>query len=50
MQIKNRIEVNVDGDFFINIPVEIMEEYELEEGDLITWNFEDECIILDFDS
>lgn len=44
--LKSRIEVNDMGEFVITVPEEIIDQYELDEGDLLEWDTEDKEFII----
>lgn len=46
---RTRIEVNQDGEFFTIIPAEIAEQYNLDEGEPVEWDDnDDELVIVTF--
>ncbi len=44
--LKSRIEINDLGEFVIVVPEEIIDQYELDEGDLLEWDTEDKEFII----
>jgi len=46
--VKTRIEVNELGEFIVQIPEDIMDEYSLEEGDQILWEIDDGFVAITF--
>lgn len=46
--LKTRIEVDTNGEFFITLPIEVVEDLELEEGELVSIDLKDGMIELYF--
>jgi hypothetical protein len=46
---KSRIEVNGQGEAYLVLPEEVIQEYFLEEGDVVTWELQDDFVMLTFE-
>lgn len=45
---KGRIEVNSEGEFYLVIPEDIVQELVLSEGDLVEWDLDGNLVVLEF--
>lgn len=45
---KTRIEVNEEGQFYMLLPEQIVEDYMLDDGDVVEWDDDGELVILTF--
>lgn len=43
---KTRIEVNENGEFYTIIPNEVVEEYNLDEGEQVEWDIDDPDLVI----
>ena len=46
---KSRVEVNEQGELFIVLPDELVQEFMIEEGDTVFWELQDDFAILTFE-